>query len=540
MSETIADTKARLEAFALESNPNADIAPGTVLSELIIKFASTLHNPIKNDILALDQSNSIITALDSVTDTYSEAIDNIASNYSLSRSQGLKSTGKLKVIINSGDTFYLPANTVFTQPVVKLNYLTTANYRITTNPKNVDDLALKKINASNQYYFILPVQAEKAGSQYKLTDRIALDVGTGVVISNFVTAQAQGNFTDGLDVETDKELIARFKTGLSNKSLLTKNSILSRVREEYPNLKDISLATVNDPELIRPKQNLFGTSTLGMTDVYVKTTFGLETSQLSIMATKTGPATWTLSLGVDDAAGFYRILSILPQNQQLTGSLEFTPTYNYSTSGYQIANLVNNLYEGRFTKYQTADVTFTFDELTLDGVSQAYAIGTKVPFDVWVVGQPDIKGIQDFLLSNDERITCADYLVKAALPCFVTVNLTIVRNDPTVDFPVDLLKQDIFKYINSLSFGDSVHASAIINICHKYDIKNVRLPIQLTGAIYTDHSTLLTISSTDVLTIPTKLDLGVSPKTTIFVSNYFDTLSDPGVNITDAIGIEIV
>jgi len=26
MSETIADTKARLEAFALESNPNADIA----------------------------------------------------------------------------------------------------------------------------------------------------------------------------------------------------------------------------------------------------------------------------------------------------------------------------------------------------------------------------------------------------------------------------------------------------------------------------------------------------------------------------------
>jgi hypothetical protein len=247
-----------------------------------------------------------------------------------------------------------------------------------------------------------------------------------------------------------------------------------------------------------------------------------------------------MAFGGDDAAGFYRVLSILPQNSGLVGSLLFDIDYDYNTSTYSVANTINNLYEARFSKYQRATATIEFVESELEGRSVSVPIGTKELFDVLVVHQPNIKDIQDLLLSPDERILCADYLVKAALPCFVTVKLKIARKDVTKEFPIDLLKQDIFKYINSLKFGDVLYASAIVDICHNYDIKTVQLPIKLTGEIYSDHSTLVTINSTDSLVIPTKLNLGISKKTVVFVSNYFSQTFDPGSNLTDAIGIEII
>ena len=540
MSEAVSDTKTRLATFILETFPNADIAPGSVLSELVVKMAATIQNPIKADIDGLSQANSVIAALDSPTDTYSELIDNIATNYSVARSEGNKSTGNLKVTLSSNDTLYLSEGLTFTQPVLKLQFMTTATYKVTTNPVDSTDIPLKQINKSSLYYFILPVTAAEVGSQYKLPDQLSLDLTNPTSIDGFVDAKVYGNFSAGLDKETDKELISRFKSGLTHKTLLSKDSILHKVSETFPNLRDLSLVTANDLEQTRAKQNVFGISTLGMVDVYVKTAYGLETTMLRLPATKISTGSWTMSLGPNDAAGFYKIISILPQDVSLTGSLDFTVTYDYDNTSYNTANVLNNKYEARFSKYQTANIALTFDETSIDDVSTAVDIGTVQYFDVLVSYQPNIKDIQDYLLDPDNRILCADYLVKAALPCFVTVNLKLVRKDSSKTFPVDLLKQDIFKYINSLKFGENLYASAIIDLCHNYDIKTVQLPVRLIGDIYSDHSSVLRITSNDMLAIPQKLNLGISDKTTIFVSNYFNQDVDPGINITDAIGIEVI
>ena len=533
MSELISDTQLRLQTFIAESFPAADISPGSVLNELVVKLASTLQNPIKNDISTLQQTSSIVAALESPEDTYSDIISNIATNYGVARNEGNYAAGKLKVIVSGDSNIYLDKGFTFQQPVLKLNFKVTTNYRITTSPQNSNELLLKQINGSSLYYFILPVQAEGTGSKYRIQDQ------TGYQLTKFVDAKAYGNFSGGLDQESDKELISRFKSGLSHKTLLSKDSIYYRVHELLPNLRDISLITANDVESTRAKQNVFGISTLGMVDVYAKTSFGLDTSTLSMLGTKTATGVWSISFGQDDAAGFYKVISILPKDSGLLGSLTHTIEYDYSNSGTP-SNILNNKYEARFTKYQTAVATVEFDETSLDDRSEEVPVGTQELFDVIVSRQPDIKEIQDLLLSTGERIPCADYLVKATLPCFVTINLKLVRKDSTQDFPVDLLKQDIYNYVNSLKFGEDLHASAIINICHKYDIRNVQLPLKLTGDIFTDHSTIIKISSPDVLTIPTKLTMGVSKKTTSFVLNYFNQDTDPGSNLTDAIGIELI
>lgn len=539
MSETLSETKLRLETFITEQYPDVDLAPGSALSELLIKLATTLQNPIKNDLDALAQTNSVTNALESIEDTYSEVVDNIASNYGVYRSSGNKSVGSLKITVTGDDTRYLETGFTFYQPILKLNYRTTSSYRATLTPSDPNDVQLVRINSS-LYYFIVPVEAAEVGTAYKLNDQTSLSIAEGYTLFNFVDARAYGNFSNGLNQETDKELITRFKTGLTHKTLLSRDSIFNRVKELYPGLRDISLVTANDAEMTRSKQNVFGISTLGMVDVYAKTTFGLETITILAQGTKTATGEWEIELDQAAAPGFYRVISVLPHESGHSGSLEFTATFDYDTSAFKIANTLNNKYEARFTKYQTVSLAVAFNEDLFDDRSVQVPIGTQEFFEVLVAYQPNIKDLQDLLLNSNERILCADYLVKAALPCFVTINLSLVRKDKSREFPVDKLKQAIFEHVNSLSFGESLHASNIIDICHNFGVKNVNLPIKMTGEIFTDHSTLIRVESTDVLEIPTKLAMGVSSKTTTFVSNYFNQGFDPGANITDAIGIEVI
>lgn len=539
MSETLQDTQNRIIAFIGESFPNADISPGSVLNELLIKLAATVQNPINNDIQTLAQTSNITAALESPTDTYSDIVTGLASNYGVVRNSGNKSLGKVKVTVNSADTLYLQAGFLFTQPVINLDYVTTLNYRITTTPQTTSDIQLTQQSAgSSLYYFVIPVEAVAIGPEYQLTDQTSIDVKVTDSITGFVNAKAYGNFTSGTALETDKELITRFRNGLSNKTLLNKVSMQSKISELYPNLVDLSVVAAADPEMTRSKQNLLGISTLGAVDVYVRTALGLETTTMTKTATKTAEGVWTMSFTHNDTPGFYRVISILPTEQSLTGSLLFTISYDYNNSVFSTTNLVNNKYEGRFSKYQTATAVIQFEEADYGLLSSN--IGDSVSFDVLVTNQPNITALQDLFLDPTERILCADYLVKAMLPCFVTVDLKIERKDTYTTFPVDLLKQDIFTYINRLKFGEDIQVSKIIDICHNYNVKKVHLPIKLSGEIYTNHSTTINITSKDSLTIPNNYPMGVSKKTTAFVANYFNTGVDPNTNITDAINIEVL
>ena len=103
MAETLNDTQTRLETFIRNNYPNVDIAPGTVLSELLIKLSATLQNPIMNSMTILDQGNTITKVINSDTDTYNSLMDGVASNYNVLRDQGKKSVGKIKVVVTDNN-----------------------------------------------------------------------------------------------------------------------------------------------------------------------------------------------------------------------------------------------------------------------------------------------------------------------------------------------------------------------------------------------------------------------------------------------------
>ena len=540
--ETIDATLVRCEAFIAENYPDVDISPGSVLSELVAKIAATINNELTNKgIDDLKQSKTVQDVLASESDTYSDSIDAIASNYNVYRNPGSKVLGNIKVEVAERRTYFVEKGFTFTQPNLNFNYITTLDYEITTGTVTSSN-QLPLYQSGSQYYFILPVEAEEVGEEAvagnknntQVTNKTRFEVGDGFNLTGFVSAEAYGNFSGGKNKETDRELITRFKEGLSYKGLSSPKAMTSVFKDTYPEFRSLSVVGANDSEVGRSKSNIFGISTLGMADVYVRTSQGIATIQkdtdgVNLVATRdvTQTGIWKLKVLSGVVPGFYKVVSIAPK-----GSSSFTGTYviKKTTYGYELPTLTRNNHisqaiDARYTKYQTCDIEFEYDSLN-----------STEDFTVTFSYMPLVKDIQDYILSDDNRIISADYLVKAAIPCNVSIGLNLHKRSSSTSLPIADIKKDIFDYVNSIPFGEDLIVSNIIDICHNYDIKRVDLPVTVTGTIWVPSTTkdeTIIISSQDVLTIPEQLDKGISKKTTTFFLTYFDDVGGENIGIQE-------
>ena len=540
MAETITDTLTRLTAFIEQNFSEVETGPGSVISELLLKLAAQLHNEQYNTITSLSQGASIKAVLEAGdTPTYSPIIDLIASNYNTTRSLGVKVTGRIKVTVSEAVGYTFRTGLTFVQPSLELNYTLTSDVRISLTPvASLGELQLYSDNGL--YYFILPVVAEQEGEAYQLSSGTTFDVSSQSYVTNFVKAEAYGNFASGKSPESDKELVANIKYRLGNSRLATAGGIANRFSSLFPGFQTLSICGANDAEMMRSKRNALGISTFGKADVYVRSSLGPETLEIVKTAVKTAANTWQVTLNNTDIPGFYEIKSIVPAsaNLNLGGTLILVGSVSYSTTFY--SNTRNNEIsinaDSRFTKYQSAVATFTYEEFP------SLSIGAKAEFKISATYQPNILEMQDLLLQDDERLACADYLVKAAVPCMVSLNLNLVKKRPTDTYTslnLQNLKKDIFTYVNSIPFGGELHASNIVDICHNYDIKRVDLPVTMTGQIVCpDGGPPIELTDTDVLTIPIELSRGVSPKTTLYFIDYYKVVSGE-TTPQDNIGLNI-
>lgn len=535
MAETIKSTASRLEAFISQNYSDIETAPGSVIHELLIKLAAAIQNEQYNRITELDQGNSIKAILDSTVESYSPIMDEIASNYNVTRGTGSKSLGKVKVVVSDISGYIFQQYSIaFTQPSLGLNYVLTGASRVSINPSIVlNETQLHEENG--MYYFILDVEAADVGAEYQLSSGTPLDVNADGFIANFVRAEAYGNFSSGTPIETDRQLVAKIKHSLGNSRLESPAGIANKFRESFPGFQGLSVCGANDSEMLRAKKNMLGISTFGKADVYVRSSLGMEFSRILKSAKKIGASSWELHMLNSDIPGFYNIRSILPKvNGVILGGTLVISSIKYGSAIYD--NLRNNDLaeinysnldvtkhsDSRFTKYQTAVVQFEYDGLP------EVSVGSTAYFEVTASAQPYLRDMQDMLLSDEYRLACADYLVKAAVPCMVSLKIKLVKKraiDTFDSLNLQSLKQDLFNYVNMLPFGAELYASNIVDICHNYDIKRVDLPISMSGLILCPDNTSIALENSDILSIPIDIAKGVTPKTTTYFIDYYRTVN---------------
>jgi hypothetical protein len=544
MAETIQNTVDRLAAFISQNYADIEVGPGSVISELLIKLAASILNEQYNTVASLQQSAHISNALSSSNDTYSPIMDAVASNYNVSRSSGAYVTGKIKVTVSSSTEYNLRSGFVFVQPGLNLNYSLVTDTRVVGTKSSTTLNEVQLFSANGLYYFILDVIAENVGPQYQVPSGTVFSLAPGAYLNKFVKAEAYGNFSSGKSVDTDKELIAKIKTSLGNSRPVSSAGIAKKFSEKFPSFQYLSVCGANDPEMSRSKQNVLGISTFGKADVYVRSSVGLELTHITKQATKIADNTWRVQLYNTDVPGFYAIQSIIPTSSQVNLGGTLLPTsVVYGFSIYPEARnneIISTSYNqsvsnARFTKYQTATVIFSYAD------PENIAINQSASFELHISNQPHIAAMQDVLLSDSDRLACADYLVKAVVPCMVSLNINLVKKRVTDTFEslnIQQLKKDLFTYINTIPFGEELHASALIDICHNYDIRRVDLPIAMEGNIICPDGTTISLKDSDVLKIPTEISRGVTPRTTAYFIDYY-RVEDGVTQPIDNIGLNI-
>ena len=536
MSETIQNTVDRITAFVTQNFTDIETGPGSVINELLIKLAATIQNEQNNLITSLSQSSAITAVQNSTEDSFSEIIDKVASNYNTVRSGGTKARGKVRVTVSSSGEYTFREGYTFVQAALNLNFLVLKDTLVSPNPSAILE-EIQLYTDQGLYYFVLDVEAENVGSNYQLSSGTVFSIPEKYYLRDFVKAEAYGNFSTGAIPETDKQLLAKVKSNIGNSRMESESGIRNKFRDTFPTFQTLSVCGANDPEMLRSKQNILGISTFGKADVYVRSSLGLETLRVVKQGTLINPAEnlWQVIVANTDAPGFYYIQSIVPKvtDISLGGTLVIRSTdFNYSTYYNQRNNEISSKAEARFTKYQNAIVTFTYEAPV--GVS-------SLKFELHVLGQPNISEMQDLLLLDSQRLACADYLVKAVVPCIVSLNINLIKKNPIDTYAslnLQQLKKDIFNYVNTIPFGEQLYASNIVNLCHNYNIKHVDLPIEMAGQVLAPDGTVTYVNSSDALAIPYNLTAGVSPKTAGYFIDYYRT-ENGVVQPVDNIGINI-
>lgn len=511
--DQIRATEDKLVALISELYPLIDLSPGTVLRDLLIRPAAVLST---NTDLTIEQFRKSLSLLeieanpDNFTD---EDVNRILSNFLLVRDTGSKASGQITVVVSESILTTIASDTIFTSitgeqftTVQAFNGVTSSALIATT----ADRLLVQR--ADGNYAFTIDVVALNEGvdGQVRKSIRFSAEPEPPNVVDIFAAA----DFTGGKSSETNSELIGKLTTGITINALSGRSNIDALLRKNFDSIIDVSVIGFGDSEMSRDKNNLFGLSTGGKVDIYVRT------SILPVRKIVTKPAIlrdsekqyWTINFGRDEFPAMYTILGIRPNSEvESIGNLEIVKhERGLDFTDIDFVPALARPSDGFFSSFQTNSVTF------YDPASNV--LGSNiVNYEVEIAYLPEIDAIQEFVSDRKNRNPQADYLVRATIPCFLAADMTIYKHPLDEDIDIAKIQRAVANKVNSLRFENgALLVSDIVNtVSDLLPIRSsVKLPINVYGFLIGTDGVDYYISETNIIEPPKNLlTQGVSSRT---------------------------
>jgi len=516
-SAVVAQNEEFLIQWLKDEYPSMDLTVGNVLREIMIRPAAMQHTLDQTDLEELRRSNSLININEDPSLANDDAVDGILSNFNITRDTGSLTTGNLTIILAANVSTLVASGVTFTAN--NNNFLTEQSYTGVTSSALVVNDTDRLITARDDgtYGFTIPVVADTNTSSNVIKKGTRFTTTT--LSTNIVDIVAANDFSTGTDRETNEDLINKASQGFTASVLSGRVHITKLVNDVLEKVTPMSIIGFGDEEMLRDQHNIFGISQGGKADILLKTSATIETKVFTIEATLTSKddKLWTMSITRDIYPGFYYLDSINVPSSTATGSLEIDETtYFISQPTTGFAPEIAEVYEGRFTAYQAATVTF------IDTVTDHTSLsnGDTAEYTVALAGIPNIGTVQDYVVGRGVRNPVADYLAKAAIPYEVSVSLEIhyKGEEPSTA----TLKNAISTRINDLAFStDRLPASVIVDVCHNYlgDSGYVVTPIDMRAYLYKPDGTRQYLRSGNAILIETDDTQGISPRTACFYTN---------------------
>lgn len=517
-----------------EMNPELDLRRG-VFHDMLAYYHAVLETAIRTNLERYQSARSLQQIEADPTLADDTVVDEVLSNWGVTRKIGTKAIGPVTIELSSRTSVVIPIGFPFQADGNR--YVSTATFTARTDEAQVSDSTdrlLVQLSNGN-WAFVIEVEAEEIGASYKLNSGDLVVAVRPVV--GYVTSYATSSFSDGTNTETNAQLIDELQLGISAKTLSNRTNMRAYLRTipTFASVTNQSIVGYGDPEMLRDQHTIFPVSYGGRVDWYIRGQEPIQrlTKKLTAICVAVGEtsSTWQFSLDKNAAPGFYEVSKIRREvDANLNSGFEVVLDSRGSdlTGGGFIPDIAN-IAEGAYTAFQTATIRFVDTVTPVAGLIVNQSTATYI---CDITGTPLIRELQDLVSSRDVRSYAADALIKAPVPCFVEVTLTINKAAGDADPDVAGIKNAIVSVINQVDFCGRLDGSRIIDAVHNYLINDMSVTdLDLFGRIRRPDGTLQYLRDPDSLVVEDQPAKMVTAKTVQF----FAEVAGVSVNVASTI-----
>ena len=502
-----------------------DVSPGTVFNDLLIAPAALFHTMNQAIAAKVINSGSLIRVQeDASLVTDEEVVERVLGNFNLARRNGSKAGGQAVIVIASF-TGVIPVTPSTTFEAAGRRFKPIVGFVGVESDSSVNNPEIERTiteRADNTFQFTVDLVDSETGTPGNIT------AGTMFVITPALSAPvlesyAASDFAGGSDDETLAQVTDRLAEVLAAPGAGDRLSIKALICNTFPTVLDVGVIGTGDPEMRRGINGILGVRQPGYVDVYIRTRSSPLRTTSGKTATLIDPATgrWRMTFDRDEFPGFYRVDIRSPGDAQDNTPFEVvTADRGVDLTVIDDVDYVPPLRsdEGGFSRYQTLGVDF------IDPRSSAeLAAGVTGDYVVTVHHMPSIDTISDWLVNRERRPIGTHFLVRAAVPCVVSVGMRIhrsLRDAPISQSVIDTVKEKMAAVVNAIPFpGARLDASQLIHIAQSHLTGNSRVltPIDLRGTILFPNGASLSLFNRDALVIPSRPEVGCTSRTCRFM-----------------------
>lgn len=490
----------KLTQLVQEAFPNLRMRAG-VVHEIVLDLYATIQATQDLNWERMLQSGSLQAISDDPTLADDDIVDGVLSNYLLTRQPGIPASGTITVLLSLLAPTSIGEGTEFFANGV--TFVTEATYTARVDSASVTadtDRALLSMG-DGTYSFTIPIVATTADAAGALRQGTRLI--TDAAINGLLQLTATGDFTGGVPTETNAELITRQADGLSIAAFADRLNIakLIRKQDDFATIMNLSVIGCGDTEMTRDQHGLCPISHGGKVDIHVRPQAQLQTTSETVTASYveqgSGGGIWQFSLEAATCPGFYRVKSVSLPSSNSTG-------FEQVSMSLGIAELeetdpdITTVAEAAFTAYQTATIRFLDTTTPTSGLTA----GDTAEYVADIEGLPLISELQDFCNDRDNGGPTNDTLVRAAIPCLLSMSFILYKPAQSATIDQTAIKTALADYVNTLGFTNRVYCASLLHVISSNLPGGVNAGrVELTGMLYPPGDDPVLIRSFDVLEV---------------------------------------
>jgi hypothetical protein len=260
-SQDFYDAEDFLVEYLSESIPEASFERGSALRDFAVSSFVLIYAYLRgeaNGIRVRQSVHALTEEIDKGTPDLDESLDQVLSNWFITRREGSKSRMTAQVHFSKKENISISTATAFWRDVSHAFYLD-----ISTDPYVISSTSLFPNFDSRgnliDYVADIPLIAGAAGDAYSIAPgRFARVVTVTGNIPNLTYVEHQVAATSALNNEDSSTLLARSQTAIAVRNLINNRSVDTTLKESFSSVESTLTVGMGDPEMQRDLRTELG------------------------------------------------------------------------------------------------------------------------------------------------------------------------------------------------------------------------------------------------------------------------------------------